>query len=263
MMNIIRTAAACSLILVATSFSALAAEEEAKTNAAPAETTSDSTATAVESENETAETPADGTETAAAATDVQGDGEPRALVLDLIGDTDPMVAMFDEINDGASILLGAETEIAMTYYPTCEDLTIRGGKLTFNDTALRVEGGKVVARAKSDCPGSVKLSPADVVNAAIVTRSTRMRPEVSPQIGRIVLAGPNSGAYNHIAVYAPGKKIIETEMIGRGITWPEDAPELEAGKSYIVVMRGPDIQTYAARVRVVDGASPTVVLRIP
>ena len=186
-----------------------------------------------------------------------GDGEPRALVMDIAGFSDPAIEAFDELNDGAEVKLEAKAEIAMTFYPTCEDLTIRGGTLSIAEGKLAIKDGTIVSRAKGECPGHVKLSPADVVNASIVTRTIKQRPWINTDPLMIGLAGSKAGAYEKIGVYATDGTVFEAPLTGRGVVWPEGAGKLKPGEQYTIVLTGKDIQTFAAKV-IPDEKAPRV-----
>ncbi len=211
-----------------------------------------------------AATTAEGEATAAAPTrdGPIGDGEPRALIMDIAGFSDPAIEAFDELNDGAEVKLEAKAELAMTFYPTCEDLTIRGGTFKISDGKLAIKDGEVLTRTKGECPGHVKLSPADVVNASIVTRTITPRPWISTDPLMIGLAGSKAGKYENIGVYSTDGKIFEAPLTGRGVVWPEGAAKLVPGEQYTIVLTGKDIQTFAARVSPDEKAPRVTVFRL-
>jgi hypothetical protein len=193
----------------------------------------------------------------------RGSGEPRALVLDVSGPVAPGIEAFDELNDGASVVLEAGTELTLTYYPTCEDLTIRGGHIRIAGEKMMLDKGELVARGKGQCPGNVKLSAVDVVNAAVVTRAVRKGPVISTAPKRIGLTGAGADKYTRVGVYGAGGTVFEAPLEGRGAAWPAGTPALTAGGQYTIVFTGPDIQTFAAKVTPDTGASPVTVFRIP
>lgn len=192
-----------------------------------------------------------------------GAGEARALVLDITGPSVPGIEAFDELADGASIVLDPKTEMTLTYYPTCEDLTIRGGHIRIAGERMMLDKGELIARSKGDCPGSVKLSAVQVVNASVVTRAVRKGPAISTTPKMIGVAGPGAAKYTKIGVYGAGGKVFEANMAGRGAAWPDGTPALAAGAIYTVVFTGPDAQKYAARVIPNKTASRVTVFRIP
>ena len=89
-----------------------------------------------------------------------GLGEPRALITDVLGYSEPQIESFDELGDGASVLLEAKAELSVLFYPTCEDLMIRGGRIEIAGDKLTIKDGELVSREKGECPGDVALSPA-------------------------------------------------------------------------------------------------------
>lgn len=191
-----------------------------------------------------------------------GEGEPRALIIDIIGFTEPQIDPFDELNDGASILLEATAEMAMTYYPTCEDIKIRGGRISIKGERMTLENSEVVGRTKGQCPGNVDLSPADLVNASVVTRTAVSKPTISTTPKLIGVVGKGAAKYTTISVYGPDGPVFEAPLKGRGAAWPEDAGELDPGKQYTIVLTGPEVQMFAARVKPDGEASPVTVFRI-
>ena len=205
---------------------------------------------------------ASGDVTVAAAEAMPAAGEPRALVMDVIGASEPEIMAFDELGDGSSVTLEAEAELSMTFYPTCEDLTIRGGTVKIAAGKLDIAGGEIVSRAKGECPGHVKLSPSDVINASIVTRSVKPRPWINPQPLMIGLVGANARNYEKIGVYAKDGVIFEAPLDGRSVVWPAETAPLELGKQYLVVLTGTDIQMFAARVLPDKDAPRVTVFRL-
>ena len=201
-------------------------------------------------------------EAALAKARAMGEGEPRALIIDILGLSEPAIDAFDELNDGASILLGDEAELVLTYYPTCEDLTIRGGRISIEGERMTLDDGKLVARETGHCPGDVRLSPADIVNASVLLRSIRRRPLISTTPKLIGVTGPGSENYSKIAFYGPEGLLFEADLDGRRVPWPEQAGDLAADQIHTVVLSGADVQTFAARVRAVEDASPVTVFRL-
>ena len=208
--------------------------------------------------------PADAGEatTVAAAEVLPAAGEPRALVMDVTGFSEPEIMAFDELGDGTSVTLEAKAELSLTFYPTCEDLTIRGGTVKIAAGKLDIAGGEIVSRAKGECPGHVKLSPSDVINASIVTRSVKPRPWINPQPLMIGLVGPGAKNYEKIGVYAKDGVVFEAPLDGRGIVWPAETAPLELGKQYLVVLTGAETQMFAARVLPDEDAPRVTVFRL-
>lgn len=188
--------------------------------------------------------------------------QPRALVMDLSGKVEPAISAFDEINDGALIKLDPDAKISLTFYPTCENLTIKGGSIKIAGKKLSVTGGKIVSKAKGECPGNVALAPADLINASIITRSIRPRPWISPDPSTILAVGAGTGEYTKFSVYSKGEGVIvEAVMKNHKAVWPDGAPKLKPGKMYLFVLTGPDKQMHQARVMVDEKAPRILVLR--
>ena len=188
--------------------------------------------------------------------------QPRALVMDLTGKAEPAISAFDELNEGALIKLAGDAQISLTFYPTCEDVTVKGGSIKISGNKLAVTGGKVISKAKGECPGNVALAPADLINASIITRTVKPRPWISPSPAAVVAVGAGTGEYNRFAVYAKGEGVIvNTDMKDHKAIWPKGAPKLKAGKMYLFVLTGPEQQMHQARVRVEEKAPRVLVLR--
>lgn len=235
---------------------AAAAEEK------PAEATTPAAGESAADETKPETSPEEKAAIAEAKARAMGEGEPRALIVDVLGFTEPQIDAFDELNDGASILLAADAELALTYYPTCEDLTIRGGRISISGDKMTLDEGELVSRSEGQCPGAVKMSPADVVNASVVTRSVAAKPIISTLPRVIGITGPDAGSYTKISVYGPDGIVFEAAVEGRGAKWPQDIDALDTAKQYTIVLTGPEMQMFAARVTPEEGASPVTVFRI-
>ena len=69
------------------------------------------------------------------------DEQMRALVTDVTGDVSPEIYAFDEVPAGTVIDLGTGGELSLTFYPTCSDVTLRGGKVTIGDDTISTSDG--------------------------------------------------------------------------------------------------------------------------
>lgn len=186
--------------------------------------------------------------------------EPRALVMDIIGDTNPMIDAFDELDAGARIALVGDAEITLTFYPTCEDVTVRGGTVTITDTQMTVDQGEIVSSEGAECPSDVKLAPSDVINAAIITRAARPMPKIAlrPVVSVI---GADADGYTRMVVHTVDGRVGEVSMDDGKAVWPESVAALSAGSEYLVVLMGNGVQMRVAKVMAEADAPRVTVLR--
>lgn len=189
-------------------------------------------------------------------------GEPRALVLDVTGKIEPETLAFDELAAGALIELAPGAEISLTFYPTCEDLTVRGGSITVKDRSMLVgDNGEVVAYTKSECPGTVTLAVSDTVLPAIVTRS--IRPDLTALDPDTVIAvsGPDADLYTRVAIHGSDGEIGSAPIIGRRAAWADGMPALVPARQYRIVVSGPGAQMRAASVVAATDGPAILLLR--
>lgn len=187
-------------------------------------------------------------------------GEPRALVMDVVGETSPDVFAFDEIDAGTTITLVGDAEISMTFYPTCEDVTIRGGSIKVHDEAMMVEDpGIVVNYTKGECPGAVKLVESDIINAAIITRSATITHQKIALRPRIAVIGPDTDGYDRVAIHGSDGIVASMRLDGNAAVWPDGQRGLKAGGRYLVAVTGTDVPIRIAKV-VAEAEAPALLL---
>lgn len=186
--------------------------------------------------------------------------EPKALVIDVLGTTSPQVEAFEEIGAGTVIQLSGGSELTLSYYATCDEITFRNGTVTIENDRLLMDGGEIISRVAGDCPEQVALAAADVTNAAIITRAVINRPRVSlkPSVG---IAGTDAGNFTTLRVQSAKGTIITLPVNGRRVVWPAEAPSLTSGMEYVFVLSGPDLQTRAAKVVADSDVTGLTVLR--
>lgn len=191
------------------------------------------------------------------------DPHMRALVTDVVGVTSPEVFAFDELPGGTVIDLGTSSEIRITFYPTCDDVAIRGGQVEIHEDHINIEGKtEILDHIEGNCPSAVKLAESDIINAAVISRSAEI--SLSPRIGlRPVLgiSGPNAAAYDRVLIRDGRETIAEMPVVGRKGVWPADAPALIDGKAYAVALLGPGVKPHIAKVIASDTAPELLVLR--
>ncbi len=193
----------------------------------------------------------------------QADPHARALITDVIGDTSPEVFAFDEVPAGTVIDLGSSAEIRLTFYPTCDDVVIRGGKVEIYDDYLNIEGnGELLDHVQGECPSAVKLAESDIINAAVISRSVGVsinpRVNLRPTFG---ITGPNAANYETLLIRDGKKNLAKIALNGRKAEWPADAPDLRDGRSYAVALIGPNVKPHVAKVVASDAAPEILILR--
>jgi len=199
----------------------------------------------------------------AAAHTAEADPHMRALVTDVIGVTSPEVFAFDEVAGGTVIDLGTDSEIRITFYPTCDDVAIRGGQVEIHDDHINIEGKtEILDHIEGNCPGAVKLAESDIINAAVISRAAgiSLSPRISlrPTFG---VSGANADAYDRLLIRDGRETIAEIPVVGRKSVWPAEAADLIDGKAYAVALLGPDVKPHIAKVIASDTAPALLVLR--
>ncbi|MEM7189471.1 MAG: hypothetical protein AAF439_07655 [Pseudomonadota bacterium] len=187
---------------------------------------------------------------------------PKALILDITGEIEPAVEAFDELPAGQTLTLSPGAEISMTFYPTCEDVSIRGGIISITENSMTIDGdGEVTAYAKGECPGNVKLAASDLINAAIITRSNDTRPAISLR-PTIAVIGRDISRFKSVAVYSLDNQLVqEVPLEGRKAKWPLDVAPLTDGGEYLLVVKGEEVQMQQAKILAAADAPQVIILR--
>lgn len=186
---------------------------------------------------------------------------PKALILDITGGIEPAVEAFDELPSGQTLTLAPGSELSLTFYPTCEDVTIRGGIISITDNSMTIDGdGEVTAYAKGECPGNVKLSASDLINAAIITRSNDQRPAISLR-PTIAVIGRDISRFHSVSVHDKDGLVQRVPLDGRRAVWPVDGVTLTDGGEYLLVVEGDDVQLQMAKILAVADAPQIIILR--
>ena len=191
------------------------------------------------------------------------DEQMRALVTDVTGDVSPEIYAFDEVPAGTVIDLGTGGELSLTFYPTCSDVTLRGGKVTIGDEAISTgDGTELLSQTKGDCPGAVKLAESDIINAAVISRSRgkSLTPRLNPR-PVFGVSGDDAASYDRVLIRDGRRTLAEVSLTGRKGEWPADAPALENGRTYALALTGPGVKPHVAKVVVSTDAPELLVLR--
>lgn len=199
----------------------------------------------------------------AGATPSWAGDEMRALVTDVVGDVSPEIYAFDEVPKGTVLDLGKGAELSLTFYPNCSDVTLRGGKVTIGDDTISTsDTTELLSQAKGDCPGAVKLTETDIINAAVISRSRgkALTPRVNPR-PVFGVSGVKGARYDRLLIRDGRRTLVEIPMAGRTGAWPVDAAPLEDGRTYALALVGIDVKPYVAKVVLSADAPELLVLR--
>lgn len=199
----------------------------------------------------------------ASALPAWADGQMRALVTDVTGDVSPEIYAFDEVPAGTVLNLGEGSELSLTFYPNCSDVTLRGGVVTIGeDTISTSDDTELLSQAEGDCPGAVKLAETDIINAAVISRSRgkSLRPRVNPR-PVFGVSGDNAASYDRVLVRDGRRTLAEVSLTGRTGVWPADAPPLKDGRTYALALIGKDVKPHVAKVVASATAPELLVLR--
>lgn len=183
---------------------------------------------------------------------------PGALVLDISGPSEPEVGAFDELEVGATVELGAATEITILHYASCRELSLRGGAVVVEADRLRHPGAKLLGGSAGDCPTPVKVHEAALIGAGVVLRSVKPRPAVSPTPEFLIAVGDQ--AYTELRIQL-GSAIVLTRPIRTArVAWNSGDAPLAPG-DYTVVLAGEGQTMHAARISVTADGPGLIVLR--
>lgn len=193
---------------------------------------------------------------AAAAAWAQG---RAALVVDITGTSDPQVAAFDELEAGAKLRLGRETEITIMHYASCRELRLRGGTVVVGEAALETPGAQLLGGRGCDCPEMVTVSEASVVGAGVVLRSVSALPKVSPRPSFLIALAGGAG-HDELRIQKGSEVVLHRPIDGARVRWDAADAPLAPG-DYTVVLVGEGQTAHAARIRVAADGPDLIVLR--
>ena len=186
--------------------------------------------------------------------------EPAALVLDVSGTIQPEVALYDEVVDGTVLQLGNNAHLTLSHYGICEEVAITGGTVSIGLENLDLEGSQVESRTRVQCPDSITMSAADLVNMSVTLRSARKTRVMAPTPD-FVIAGKWGRQFDRLDVHGKGGRMATMSVVDGRASWPADAQPLAIGETYVVVLNGPGAQQHAARIEVTGEPQGMTVLK--
>jgi hypothetical protein len=171
--------------------------------------------------------------------------EAVALVMSVSGKVSPGVEAYSELTPEASIDLGADGRISFVHYPTCRQMTVVGGKVSFIPGEVQLQGGKVEHEAQQKCPKKMQLKVASGQAAAVVLRKLVVPAGNLAVRPSCVLTGKSARDYNMAQVTQNGKAVTSFKLSGPVITWPAKTAPLQSGLNYTLTLTSakPGVQT--------------------
>lgn len=172
--------------------------------------------------------------------------DPTALVEEVENAPGAGVDFLDYVYKGQTIDLGADGRLSLSYFETCTQETIVGGRVTVENGASKVAGGKVSVE-KVACQGEQIFVMTSTSEAGATV--TRMSEEseggekewtVASTTPTFVL--PTKAAMTITVTdldVSPAEELWRGKVSGGKIAYPKDAPELFAGAPYRVRVTGP------------------------
>jgi hypothetical protein len=143
--------------------------------------------------------------------------EPAALVLDVSGMIEPEVALYDEVADGTVLQLGDDAHLTLSHYGICEEVAITGGTVSIGLENLDLEGSQVESRTRVQCPDSITMSAADLINMSVTLRSARTARVMAPTPD-FVIAGKWGRQFDRLDVHGKGGRMATMSVVaGRGV----------------------------------------------
>jgi hypothetical protein len=186
--------------------------------------------------------------------------EPAALVLDVSGAVQPEVALYDEVVDGTVLQLDKDAHLTLSHYGICEEVAITGGTVSVGMENLDLDGSQVESRTRVQCPDSITMSAADLINMSVTLRSARKTRVMAPTPD-FVIAGKWGRQFDRLDVHGKGGRMATMSVVAGHAAWPADAQALAIGETYVVVLNGPGAQQHAARIEVTGEPQGMTVLK--
>lgn len=186
--------------------------------------------------------------------------EPVALILDVSGPVDPEVALYDEVADGTVLKLGAGAHLTLSHYGICEEVALTGGTVSIGAETLDLDGSQVESRTRVQCPDTVVMTAADLINMSVNLRSVQQARVMAPKPD-FVLAGAWGRQFDRLDVHGKAGRMATMSVTDGRASWPGDALPLTIGEKYVVVLNGPGAQQHAARIEVTGEPQGMTVLK--
>jgi hypothetical protein len=156
-------------------------------------------------------------------------GEAVGLVTKVSGTVTPAVGAFEEVYAGSTLELAGHSSIEILHYPSCESITVKGGKLFLSAQSYNSRDG-VIQREKRRCPRTLRLK-GDARVAGVVMRSglSTLTLAAKPSL---VLTGKNRKKVTGLRFQLGNQLLLAARVEGPRYDWPKDKAALAAGKTY-------------------------------
>jgi hypothetical protein len=154
--------------------------------------------------------------------------EAVGLVTKVTGKTSPEINPFDEIFAGSTIVLTAGS-IEFLHYPTCESITVQGGKLYLTTQSYNARDS-LVTREKRRCPSTLRIR-GDARVGGIVMRSGLAKLALAAKPS-LYLTGKNRKMVTGLRFHLGNQLLLAARVDGPRFDWPENKAPLRAGNTY-------------------------------
>ena len=109
-----------------------------------------------------------------------------ALILDSTNLV-PAPNSYSEIAPGTSYNLGKNGSLTFVHYGLCKEISVLGGKVTFDAKNFKIDGGKVTKESAQPCPQQLSLAASTAVAGGVVMRGATAIPELAPTSSMLVV----------------------------------------------------------------------------
>ncbi len=156
--------------------------------------------------------------------------------------------------------LGKDAHLTLSHYGICEEVAVVGGTVSVGKAKLDLDGSQVELRTRVQCPDTIVMSAADLVNMSVTLRSAKQARVMTPKPD-FVLAGKWGKQFDRLDVHSKAGRMATMTVDDGRASWPSDAAPLTVGENYIVILNGPGAQQYAARIAVTGDPQGMTVLK--
>lgn len=161
-----------------------------------------------------------------------------ALVMSVSGKVSPDVAAYSEIPSQTAIDLGSDGRISFVHYPSCRQVTVLGGKLTFGPQEVEVSGGTIERETPQKCPKKMSIKVAGTAAAVRTRNAFAPTPRLTNRPSCVVLGSGARGFKEAQVIPETGGKALATmKMSGPVFQWPAKAGPLPDGRYKLQLVR--------------------------
>lgn len=183
-----------------------------------------------------------------------------ALIEDIGGTTEPALSGYSEVLKGSSVTLAADATVKFMHYGSCTEVTVQGGKITFNRNDYAVDGGQILAKDKQACPERVAVASTTSVAGGLVMRGVLELTSVGAHPS-LVMVGQKAANISDVAfVSDKGEASFQLPVFDRRFTWSAGMPELTPGANYKMILSADGKKQLEMPIRVVADRSASVVV---